>query len=430
MLPHKITDELFGSFRAASAGKKIILLYPRAHYRNVFLSYLLTDFGEGLLYYRIPEQCKNLAGWLSGLLEEIPLIAEGFGARLAGALPAGAPADLGEALAADIAALNLERAVLYLDELDRVPHDQDFCHFIAALVDNLPDNAQIAVNARFLNSAPWISWVNQDDVAILGTAHRSSDLLLTKGNGTKPQLEIYAFGSGHAVSNGQEINNWDGRLPRNLFFYLIDNPEVTRDQIFEIFWSQLPIKEATNVFRVTKRKITECISLPVGDGKNYELTTYSTGYYKPSAKLVRHYDVADFEQAIEAARLSQDPAEQESLYCRAIDIYQGPFLDTIDLPWVETRRQQLQEIYIGALVGMASLKCDQRKWEEALGFYARALREDPQREDLHRGAMQMYINLGRTADAQQQYTLLERLLKQDLGVKPSLETQAMLELLG
>ena len=39
----------------------------------------------------------------------------------------------------------------------------------------------------------------------------------------------------------------------------------------------------------------------VDDEDNYELTTYSAGFYLPSDKVVRHYDVFDFEEAIEGA---------------------------------------------------------------------------------------------------------------------------------
>ena len=224
------------------------------------------------------------------------------------------PSEIGEALADDLARLEHERVVLYLDELDRIPQDEDFRQFMNAAIANLPDKAQLAINSRLLTYDPWISWVNRDEVVVLGTEHRSSNLLFAKATSLKPQLEVYAFGRGHAVSNGREISSWDGALPRNLFFYFIDNPLVTRDQIFEIFWPKLSVRDATNVFHVTKRKITERISVYVDDGANYELTTYSTGFYVPSDKIVRHYDVADFEQAMEGALLSYDAHERELLY--------------------------------------------------------------------------------------------------------------------
>ncbi len=427
MLSHEVTSVSFESFRESSAGKKVVLLYPWSNFRNVFLSYFLNDLAEGLLYYRIPERSPVMRDWLRGLLEEIRLASAGFGKELSAMLPDGTAGDCGKALAADLAGLEFERVVLFLDELDRVTQDEDFRQFIDALVDNLPNNALLTVNSRLLTYEPWINWANRDEVVVLGAAHRSSNLLFTKETALKPQLEIYAFGRGHAVSNGREIGSWDGALPRNLFFYFIDNPLVTRDQIFDVFWPKLSVRDATNVFHVTKRKITERISMHVDDGQNYELTNYSTGFYVPSSKIVRHYDVADFEGAMEGAMLSNDMRERELLYRHAIDIYKAPFLHPVKLPWVVARRKQLQTMYAEALIGMARVKRDAEAWEEALGYFARALKEAPHREDVHRGAMQMYINLGRNADAAQQYMHLEQLLKRKLGVKPSRETQDLLK---
>ena len=220
MLSHVVTSVSFESFRASSAGKKVIILYPWTNYRNVFLSHFLNDLTEGLLYYRLPERTDGLAHWLRGLLDEIRLVASDFGAALEGALTDGTAVELGEALAADLGALGLERVVLYIDELDRIPQDEEFRQFMNALISGLPDNAQLAVNSRLLTYDPWISWVNRDELVVLGTEHRSSNLLFTKENTLKPQLEVYAFGRGHAVSNGREISSWDGALPRNLFFLL------------------------------------------------------------------------------------------------------------------------------------------------------------------------------------------------------------------
>ena len=426
MLARNVTNVSFESFRELSKNKKVILLYPWANFRNIFLSYFLDEVNEGLLYHRIPENMENLTTWVSGLLSEIQHVLPDFGKNLTSALESGSASTIGQALAQDLAQIDSERVVLFIDELDRVPQDTDLNNFISALVDNLSDNAQLAVNSRLLTYEPWINWVNSDQAVVLGTAHRRNNLMFTKEETPKPQLEVYAFGRGHVITNGREIKNWDGALPRNLFFYFIDNPLVTRNQIFDVFWPRLSIKDATNVYHVTKRKITERISMNVEDEDNYELTVYSAGFYMPSNKVVRHYDVFDFEEAIEQALISEDPHEQEILFSHAIDIYKGPFLQTVTLPWVEERRAQLQEVYAEALIGMARLQVAQESWEEALGFYVRALKEVPQREDIHRDAMQMYINLGRPDDAKAQYKALEDHLKKTVGVPPSHESQELL----
>lgn len=430
MLPRDVTSVSFESFRELSAGKKVILLYPWVNFRNVFLSYFLNDLEQGLLYYRIPENMDNLRSWVSGLLNEIQYMVPDFGSKLSGALESGSAGAMGEALATDLAAIDSDRVVLFIDEVDRVPQDSDFRDFMRSLIDNLSNGAQLAVNSRLLTYEPWITWVNSDDAVILGTAHRRNNLMFSKEETPRPQLEVYAFGRGHAIANGREITNWDGALPRNLFFYFVDNPLVTRDQIFDVFWPKLTVKDATNVYHVTKRKITERISMNVDDDDNYELTNYSAGFYLPSDKVVRHYDVFDFEEAIERALISDDAHEQEVLFSHAIDIYKAPFLHTVKLPWVEARREQLQEMYAEALIGMARLQVAKEAWELALGFYVRALKEVPQREDIHRDAMQMYINLGRNDDAKAQYKALTDHLKKTVGVPPSNESQELFNSLG
>lgn len=402
---------------------------PWANFRNVFLSYFLNDVGGGLLYHRIPGEADNLQVWVRGLLEELQLELAGFGGQLSAALGGGSAEEMGAALAADFGQIELQRAVLFLDELDRAPQDADFRAFMTALVDNLPANIQLALNSRLLTYEPWINWVNSDQAVVLGTAHRSNNLMFTKEAALKPQLEVLAFGIGHAYANGREIQSWDGALPRNLFFYFMDNPLATRDQIFEIFWPKLSKKDATNVFHVTKRKITERISMQVDDEENYELTTYSAGFYVPSDKIARHYDVADFEQAIAGALRSDNPREQEVLFRHALDIYKAPFLHTVKLAWVAARRKQLQAMVDKALIGLANLHAGRGEWERALGSYVKVLREEPQREDIHRKVIQMYVNMGRADDARQQYTLLERTLKRGLGIAPSDETQALIRAL-
>lgn len=429
MLYEEVTNVSFESFREVSDGYKIILLYPWSNHRNVFLSYFLNDAKEGLIYYRVPSERYNLATWVTEMGDEFARVLEGFGGAIRQLPPKPSIAQLAEAFVADFKALKRERVVLYIDELDRVPQDEDFREFINALVSAMPDNMQLVVNSRMLTYEPWIDMVREGKAVILGTAHRRNNLIFTIEETPHPQLEVYAFGHGYALTNGQMIENWDGALPRNLFFYFIDNPLLTRDQIFETFWPKLSIKEATNVFHVTKRKITERISHKVDNPDNYELTRYSAGFYMPSEKLIRHYDVADFEEAIEQALVMDDEREREKLYRRAIDIYKGPFLKTINMPWVLKRRAELQTKYAETLIGMGRIYKARNQQEEALGYFIRALKEAPQREDVHREVIAIYINMGRPYDAKEQYRKLEEFLQQTVGIQPSKETRELLKLL-
>jgi len=423
----KVTLEMF---QERSAGKKVILLYPWTNYRTLFLAHFMAGDSPGLLYYRISDGQSTLATWLSAMAEEFEQVVGKFGKNLRSALKKGSDAEkLGEALAADLGAHRREGVILYVDELDRIPFDADFQKFARALVGSLPSHAQIAFNSRLLTYQPWYDMVAQGDAVVLGTEYRKDDVMFTVQEHPRPQLEVYAFGRGYAIVNGQHITNWDGALPRNLFFYFMDRNLVTRKEIFQTFWPDLPVKEATNVYHVTKRKITERISMKVDLENSYELTQYSGGFYMPSDKVVRHYDVGDFQAAVERSIVVNDEREEERLLVSAVELYKAPFLQDTEMPWMKERREQLKQMYAQALIGLGRLTKRRGDDERALGYFLRSLKETPEREDIHREVMSIYLRQGRPHDARQQYEHLTKMLKKQLGIGPSRESRELLKLI-
>ncbi len=430
MIHQVVTRVSLESFRERASDKKIVLLYPWTNYRNLFLGHFLASSEEGLLYYRVPQDVVALDEWLADIAEEFNTVLGGFGDHIRGTLDGGDAHALGEAFAADLNSYGGDQVTLFIDEFDRVAPGPDLTAFIDAMVDGLNDNRQIAFSSRLLTYQPWYDKVASGVAVVLGTEYRKNDVMFTLEAEIKPQLEIYGFGRGHALVNGHEITNWDGALPRNLFFYFIDNPLVTRDDIFETFWPNLSVKEATNVFHVTKRKISERITMKVPEEGNFELTQYTSGFYMPSDKIVRHYDVIDFQEAVERATTSLDPREEESLYRRAIDLYKAPYLETVNMPWVDERRDHMQQLYTQALVGLGRICRDRGDREEALGYFSRTLKEAPEREDIHREVMRLYIHMGMPDDARRQYHYLEHTLNDMYKIKPAQETRDLFESLS
>lgn len=428
MIPDYVTNLNIEQFRRIVMQKKLVIIYPVISYRNVFLSYFLQSNSNHLFYYRLPYDGILLADWLEELRRYLPVTDTPFHHTPLNAITGpDAPQVLGQMLGEYLQSLPRAATVLYWDEIDRTPQDNQFRAFMEALVPLIPSYVQVAINARRLDYLPWIDFIDSDVCAVLGTNYRQNNLIYTEDRPQKPQLEVYAFGQGLALINGHEMVNWDGALPRQLFYYFLDHPLVTRDEIFKVFWPQLPIKEATNVFHVTKRKIGEQITRLVADGKDYELTYYNAGFYKPSPSIERHYDVAEFEQAIERGYTTDDQQQMLEAYERAIHLYQGDYLTTLDLPWVVQRRDQLRSKFVDALIGVGRVHKEHERPHNAISYYIRALREVPLREDVHRDLMTLYMQLGRREDALMQYATLVDLLDHRLQVTPSPETQDLYE---
>ncbi len=102
---------------------------------------------------------------------------------------------------------------------------------------------------------------------------------------------------------------------------------VTRAEIFETFWPNLNTREATNVFHVTKRKISEVLGT--------ELTVYGSGFYHISPKIQLSYDVSLFNQLVQD---SDSPTADTTALRQALALYRGDYLISISMDWVVKRR--------------------------------------------------------------------------------------------
>lgn len=416
------------SLKSKLQDKQIAIIYPDSPLRSFFLSYFLESLKDGLVYYRSGADISNLKDWVNGLLTDITAMTTGWIPHTRTILAGSpSPAVLGEALAADLGRVRSEGVWLYLDDLDRITFGDEFSQFVLELVRALPAHVKLVVSSRALARHPWYEFVAAGTAVVLGTESRRSGVMFNIEQNPRPQLECYAFGQGQVIVNGEPITVWEGALPRTLTFFLIDHPLATRDEIFEAFWPELGLKEATNVFHVTKRKINERLTSRIQDDNDYELTHYTSGFYIASDQIARHYDVFEFTEAVELALVANDEQKALLLYQRAIDLYRAPFLQAIKMPWVIKRREELRRLYSVALTGIGRLFLRKNEYERALSYLSRAVREAPEREDIHRHVIGLYLHFGMVREAAQQYDALESALKSAGHLTPSQDSRALYE---
>jgi DNA-binding SARP family transcriptional activator len=411
MQPHPIAEFDGHTIAAQIENKAAILLAPRYNHRNAILPWFLEAGAQSYLYTLLPQDTTPPT-FLSNLVESLSDFDPKFGAQTRQALQQrrATPADLAEALVADL-----------LDELDHLVPGEDTSAFFQALVNGLPKGLQLVINSRLLTYEPWSGFVRSGKAVVLGESEVLDGGIFNPEVPEMPHLEVYGFRAGQVFVNGLPVETWDGPLPRNLFYYFIDHPMITRDEIFETFWPDLPIKEATNVFHVTKRKVSERLG--------YELTTYAGGFYRPSDQINIHYDVSTFETAVAAGSEIQGP-EKPDVWYSAIRLYKAEFLHKIEMPWIGQRREQLRLKYADALIGVGRLHKSLGDTERAISYYLRALREVPQREDIHRDVMTLYESRGEREKAIAQYRMLSDILKRTLNITPSKSTRTLYELLS
>ncbi|MEP7289599.1 MAG: bacterial transcriptional activator domain-containing protein [Chloroflexota bacterium] len=386
----------------------LILLHPNFANQHMILGAELHRVQKTCLFVALHARCCEL-----GLDEVWSALSDALSEQLGRQMPtldSGASAEK----AAQVALKALQpvgNLMLVIDGFDFA--DEAVQNWVAALANGLPANSQVIVASRQLPQTLIANPTIQGKVKLFPID--SERMLTDYGNQTEGTsiIDVYGLGPGRALINGKQIDRWDGMLPRSLFFYLIDRGMVTRDEIFQTFWPSLSVREATNVFHVTKRKISEILG--------FDLTVYWSGFYRISPDVELHYDVVKFAENVQNSVVADDDTAIEMLE-RAIYVYRGLFLSALDMEWTVVRRDELALTYADALSSLAKLRQRQGDIQEALGLYLRASRAQPHREDLARGVMLLFAELGQPQRALEVYNQLAKELRNNLKVEPDKQT--------
>ena len=90
-------------------------------------------------------------------------------------------------------------------------------------------------------------------------------------------------------------------------------------------------------------------------------------------------------------------------------------------------RERLRGKFVRAVESIAhELECT-RKFEEAIGLYARGIEADDLVEPFYRGLMRCYHRLDRYTEAASAFRRLRQTLSVTLGARPSPETQQLFQ---
>lgn len=406
---HDLVEQSYQTFLQQADGTRVLLLHPQSRYRSMLIARLINDPDYRVLYYALGPDDIKLSSFLTAITHDLANQHATFGRHI-NMLPQNVYDNpqvhldiVVETFAKELAEISDKRIYLVLDEYDRSDSADDVQRFVERIASVLPDNCRIVVNSRNLPRLPWVSMMAQrlavmiEDETVIRKEFYGPD-----HDGTN-KFEVYALGPGFVVADGNPIDNWEGHLPRLLFFFALDRPIVTRSEICHAFWPELEPDQAVNVFHVTKRRLHKALDTDV--------LVHDDGYYRINPDLGIYYDVMDFVTLLMEGRNNPDEDARFNAWQRAAEMYRGPFLQGHNDEWIEQRRTNFRAGYLEALTEMAHVWISRERFEQALTLLQRALAEDNTRQNLHRDLMRLYAQLGRRSEAAAHYQKLEDDLK-------------------
>ncbi len=143
------------------------------------------------------------------------------------------------------------------------------------------------------------------------------------------------------------------------------------------------------------------------------------------------FDVHEFRKLVaDAASLVQDstpdcPDQALQWLVRAVELFQGEFMEGFSLKdsaefddWQMNQGEALRQELAGTLRQLIECHQQRGEYETAVQFGKRWIQLDPLEEKAHELLMRLYIALGRTNSALQQYQMVRKILESELGVPP------------
>jgi DNA-binding SARP family transcriptional activator len=421
MLPlHELVADSIEALRTHYTANKLLLVHPSSRYRTLVIAALINDPPCDVYFYGLGPEDVNLPQFLAGLTHDLADQEPMFGRHINEIRQQTDDFEaLAAALARDLAELNQDHYLLILDEYDRADDAQDVQAFIEYLLDHLPEQCHLLVTGRTLPRLPWVALVAKHQAVVLRDARMVTSGLYADSTAEAPGLEVHALGPGYVLVNGQPVKDWEGLLPRLLFFFVLDRPMATRADICQAFWPELETEQAVNVFHVTKRRLHKVLG--------FDVLLHEGSFYRINPDIDVQYDVLDFVESLVAGRATTEAEDAAAAWQQAIDTYRGVYLQGNESPWIVSRRDDFRQGYLEALMGLARIQVETNELEHALGLYLRAVGEYPNREDVHREIIRLYGQLGRRSEAAEHYMKLERNMREQFGIDPSPETQAVYE---
>jgi DNA-binding SARP family transcriptional activator len=228
-------------------------------------------------------------------------------------------------------------------------------------------------------------------------------------------LKLRLFGPPEVLIDDQPVK-LARRKSRALVYYLATHSRpLRRESLLAIFWPDNPRPAAQQILRTTLHGLRKALGTSLlADGDEIGLA--------PNTQV----DVQLFEKQISIS--PPDPAQ----LAEALQLYRGEFLEGSYLPdtpaydnWLLLERERLQRLAVRGLTALSRLHETTGDYPAALDSLERALAFDPLQEDLQRESIRLLYLSGDRPAAIRRYDQLRRLLDEEMGVPPMLETRAL-----
>lgn len=243
-------------------------------------------------------------------------------------------------------------------------------------------------------------------------------------------LRAKFFGKFHLHYGDTVIDSIKSQKSLELLAYLLFERDVhSRDAVAGLIWGhEISTEQARKYLRNTLWQLQKDLDRQIpGDVAILDVQPRTVSV-NPSRPVWT--DVRTFESAYELVRdrsgamLTEKQADDLR---RAMELYNGPFLDGWYSDWCLIQRERSKHLALLMLDKLMEFATERGEYEEGIAYGERILHFDRAREVTHRNLMVLYYLSGDRSSALRQYQLCEEVLREELDIEPSELTRDVLE---
>ena len=241
-------------------------------------------------------------------------------------------------------------------------------------------------------------------------------------------LKIRLFGTVQVAHEGRVTDARPAHAVQSLLAYLVLHRRKThaRDVLSGLFWGESSDAQARGCLSTALWRLRQVLE-PDGVIRGTYLRTLRSGEVGFNADSDHWLDVAAFEDGLRELPhfRPETPTSNWATAEAALSHYTGDLLEGFYEDWALRAREGLRLLYLDGLSRLLAHQAHIGALAQALATGRRILELDPLREEIHREIIRLHLRSGHRALALQQYQICHELLRDELGVEPMEETQAL-----
>src|SRR5699024_2211342 len=228
---------------------------------------------------------------------------------------------------------------------------------------------------------------------------------------------------GYSVSFALEDNafeplKWRTAKARELFLYLLQNHNtfVHKGTIMEMIWGVDELDRGYSILYTTVYNVRKALQTYKD---HLELQNTNDGYVLRLNNV--EVDLHEWEKQINSLPEDVNNATIDQ-YVNAMELNSGPYLDEYDYIWIESEKQNLENLWIVNAQKVANYYNENEKTTEAIEWFEQLAKRVPELEETYLSLMEIYSKVSKHHLVTQQYDEYVK-VQRSYGLGPSLKVK-------